>query len=219
MNCFPCGNTSSNSWRLKNLLPISIDIQDPNNPKALGFSNCIRNMAQLSPPVTTSFIRYLRTRPSTEQWIIGHILQLTPSVLKTLATSIATGTIIIGSDGSQNHGNSSYSFRIQCTKNKRVYIESHFLIPICTVFSAEGYGHLAALYILPAFTIYYNITPRHLPTPSHRDNKSLIERISHGPEISISHTQPPVIKWYSSRDSWGWDRYSVPYYMLPRKST
>jgi len=154
-------------------LPVSIDTTKPDNLKALPFGNRTQNLRQVPPTIKSSFLSYLHSRPSTEQWIIGHVLQLSPSELHTFALSISYGTIIIGSDGSQNHGHSSYSFLIQSTEHPQIYIQSHFLIQLCTVFSAEGYGHLAALYILPVFAFFFSMNQKQFSVPSHNDNKSL----------------------------------------------
>ena len=139
-------------------------------------------------PTTTSFKGYLHNLPQTGRKVLGNLLDLEESKLILLIKSIIQHQFVLGSDGSVNSEQTSYTTRIQSTINLHHFINSLLLCTTKSSFRAKGLGYHSCLYLLRAFMHYYNLLPSTAKAIKvYMDNKGLLQGLSYGFPHSIKY--------------------------------
>ena len=76
-------------------------------------------------PPATSFPQFLRSLPTHERWLFGHVLPQSPADLHNFLEAVCKGGFGLGSDGSVKLLSTTYSSRIQSRSNLHIFITSH----------------------------------------------------------------------------------------------
>ena len=76
-------------------------------------------------PPATSFPQFLRSFPTHERWVFGHVLPQSPADLHNFLEAVCKGGFGLGSDGSVKLLSTTYSSRIQSRSNLHIFITSH----------------------------------------------------------------------------------------------
>ena len=145
-------------------------------------------------PSMLPFLQSLKRLPPHEKSTIGHIMPLTPADATNLLHTIRSGEYALGSDGSVLTSTTTYSSRIQSTTSLDVFLTSHAIAEPTTIFRAEGYGCLGALYLLRAAYRYLTLHQQafvHTTVFLYSDSLGLLRRLAYGSPQSIKHHLRP----------------------------
>ena len=169
-----------------NLLPVTI-LGYPLTPTATNFSPFTIHPKPVS-SIPSTFHQYVRSLPTTEQSIIGHVLQFTPSDLHKILETISTGDFSLGSDGSVIGTHSTYSSRIQHNLHQNIFIQLYAKLTITSSSIAEGYSDVSVLYLLRALIHFFHYTLTNLsPINCYIDNEGVLKRLQYSTQPSIKH--------------------------------
>lgn len=138
----------------------------------------------------TSFPQFLRSLPTHERWIVGHVLPQSPADLHNFLEAVLIGDFGLGSDGSAKGLSTTYSSRIQSRSNLHTFINNYSKSEPTSALRAEAYGYLGCLYLLRAAVTYLLSHGHTIAIPStnqYMDNLGVLNRLAFGQVSSLKH--------------------------------
>jgi hypothetical protein len=170
--------------------PSLLVLQQTNaNLRIYPYSNREKTIIFQQPPAT-SFTQFLRSLPTHERWVVGHVFLQSPTEMHDFLEAVLIGDFGLGSDGSVKGLSTTYFSRIQSRSNLHTFINSHSKSEPTSTLRAEAYGYLGCLYLLRAAVTYllshgHNIAIT--STNQYMDNLGVLTRLSFGQASSLKH--------------------------------